>query len=167
MSEPAGSASAPLIEAKALTKRFGEYVAVDGATLYASVFLVTMWAMDLTPSGWAVLALPAALLIGFGFAGAGMGLTTYMRSFVDFDYVQLAIVPLFLFSATFFPLSQYPAALEWVVRISPLYQGVALERALILGDLSPTLLLNAAYLAAMGWVRIRVAGRRLGALLLP
>jgi lipooligosaccharide transport system permease protein len=137
------------------------------ATLYASVFLVTMWAMDLTPSGWAVLALPAALLIGFGFAGAGMGLTTYMRSFVDFDYVQLAIVPLFLFSATFFPLSQYPAALEWVVRISPLYQGVALERALILGDLSPTLLLNAAYLAAMGWVGIRVAGRRLGALLLP
>ena len=137
------------------------------ATLYASVFLVTMWAMDLTPSGWAVLALPAALLIGFGFAGAGMGLTTYMRSFVDFDYVQLAIVPLFLFSATFFPLSQYPAALAWVVRISPLYQGVALERALILGDLSPTLLLNAAYLAAMGWVGIRVAGRRLGALLLP
>jgi lipooligosaccharide transport system permease protein len=137
------------------------------ATLYARVFLITMVAMDLTPSGWTVLALPVALLIGFGFAGAGMGLTTYMRSFVDFDYVQLAIVPLFLFSATFFPLSEYPAALAWVVRISPLYQGVALERALILGDLSPVLLLHAAYLATMGWFGLRVAGRRLGALLLP
>jgi lipooligosaccharide transport system permease protein len=137
------------------------------ALLYATVFLLTMWAMDLTPSGWTVLALPAALLIGFGFAGAGMGLTTFMRSFVDFDYVQLAIVPLFLFSATFFPLSQYPAALEWVVRLSPLYQGVALERGLVLGDLSPTMLLNAAYLAAMGGIGLRVAGRRLGTLLLP
>lgn len=137
------------------------------ALMYATVFLATMWAMDLIPSAWAVLALPAALLIGFGFAGAGMGLTTFMRSFVDFDYVQLAIVPLFLFSATFFPLSEYPAALAWVVRCSPLYQGVALERALVLGDVSPVLFLHAAYLAAMGLIGLRVAGRRLGALLQP
>jgi lipooligosaccharide transport system permease protein len=135
--------------------------------LYATAFLVTMWALDLTPSGWSVLALPAALLIGFGFGGVGMGLTTYMRSFVDFEYVTLAIVPLFLFSATFFPLSQYPAALEWVVRISPLYQGVALERALILGDMGPELLLHTAYLGAVGWFGLRVAGRRLGSLLQP
>ena len=137
------------------------------ALMYATVFLATMWAMDLIPSAWAVLALPAALLIGFGFAGAGMGLTTFMRSFVDFDYVQLAIVPLFLFSATFFPLSEYPTALGWVVRCSPLYQGVALERALVLGDVSPVLLLHAVYLAAMGLIGLRVAGRRLGALLQP
>ena len=75
---------------------------------------------------------PGAALIGFAFAGAGLGLTTYMRSFFDFDYVGLAIVPLFLFSATFFPLDQYPPVLEWVVRVSPLYQGVAIERALVL-----------------------------------
>jgi lipooligosaccharide transport system permease protein len=135
--------------------------------MLATAFLVTMWALDLTPSGWSVLALPAALLIGFGFGGVGMGLTTYMRSFVDFEYVTLAIVPLFLFSATFFPLSQYPAALEWVVRISPLYQGVALERALILGDVGPELLLHAAYLGAIGWFGLSVAGRRLGTLLQP
>jgi lipooligosaccharide transport system permease protein len=135
--------------------------------LYSAVFLVTMAAMGLVPSAWAMLALPAAGLIGFGFAGAGMGCTSFMRSYVDFSYIQLAIVPLFLFSATFFPLSEYPAALAWAVRISPIYQGVALERALVLGDLSPTLLLNAAYLGAMGVIGLRVASRRLGALLQP
>jgi len=135
--------------------------------LYSTVFLATMWALGLTPSAWGVLAVPGAALIGFGFAGAGLGLTTFMRSWFDFDYVQLAIIPLFLFSATFFPLAEYPDALAWVVRISPLYQGVALERALILGDPSPVLLVHAAYLVAMGWVGLRVAGRRLGRMLQP
>ena len=108
--------------------------------LTAVVFLATMWAMDLTPSAWSVLAIPGAALVGFGFAGAGLGLTTYMRSWFDFDYVQLAILPMFLFSATFFPLSQYPDGLAWVVRLTPLYQGVVIERALVLGDPSPVLL---------------------------
>ncbi|HEX5944882.1 MAG TPA: ABC transporter, partial [Acidimicrobiales bacterium] len=118
-------------------------------------------------SAWAVLALPGAAIIGFGFAGAGLGLTTFMRSWLDFDYVQLAIIPLFLFSATFFPLSQYPDALAWVVRLSPLYQGVAIERALVLGDPSPILLVHTAYLLVMGWFGLRVAGRRLGLMLQP
>ena len=135
--------------------------------IHSAVFLATMWAMGLTPSGWGVLALPAAALIGFGFAGAGLGLTTYMRSWFDFDYVQLAIIPLFLFSATFFPLAQYPDALGWLVRLSPLYQGVAIERALVLGDPSPVLLVHGAYLVAMGWIGQRVAGRRLGRMLQP
>jgi lipooligosaccharide transport system permease protein len=135
--------------------------------MQATAFFLTMWAMGLAPSAWAVLSIPGAALIGFAFAGAGLGLTTYMRSFFDFDYVGLAIVPLFLFSATFFPLDQYPPALEWIVRFSPLYQGVAIERALVLGAPSPILLLHAAYLVAMGWFGLRVAGRRLGRMLLP
>ena len=65
-----------------------------------------------SPSWWALLAVPAAVLIGFAFAGAGLGVTTFMRSWVDFDYVNLALVPLFLFSATFFPISRYPDALQ-------------------------------------------------------
>ena len=55
-------------------------------------------------SWWAVLAFPVAVLIAFGFAGVGLAATTFMRSFVDFDYVNMAMIPLFLFSATFFPL---------------------------------------------------------------
>ena len=135
--------------------------------IYATGFLVTMVALGLVESWWAVLAVPAALLIGYGFAGAGFAATTFMRSFIDFDFINVAILPLFLFSGTFFPLSQYPAALEAIVRITPLYQGVAIERALILGDLDWTLLVHAAYLLAMGAIGMRVATRRMGRLLQP
>jgi lipooligosaccharide transport system permease protein len=136
-------------------------------SIYAAAFLVTMAAFGLVESPWAVFGLPAAMLIGFGFAGLGMAATTWMRSFVDFDYVNAAIIVLFLFSATFFPLSRYPTALQWAVQATPLYQGVALERALTLGQVDWTLLLHAAYLAAMGVVGVRIAGTRLRRLLQP
>jgi lipooligosaccharide transport system permease protein len=135
--------------------------------LYATAFLVTMLVMGLVASWWAVLAVPAALLIGFAFAGAGLASTTWMRSFIDFDYVNLALFPLFLFSATFFPLTRYPSTVQAIVRLTPLYQGVALERSLILGDVRWVAIGHAAYLAALGWIGIRTASRRLGRLLQP
>lgn len=136
-------------------------------TIYAAAFLATMAVLGLVESPWAILGLPAAMLIGYAFAGAGMAATTWMRSFVDFDYVNLAIIPLFLFSATFFPLSRYPTGLQWLVAATPLYQGVALERGLILGQLQWTMALNAAYLVVMGTIGLRVAGTRLRILLQP
>jgi lipooligosaccharide transport system permease protein len=96
-----------------------------------------------------------------------MAATTWMRSFVDFDYVNLAIISLFLFSGTFFPLSRYPTGLQWLVQATPLYQGVALERGLTLGQMDWTLLFHAAYLGAMGVFGVRIAGARLRRLLLP
>jgi lipooligosaccharide transport system permease protein len=90
-----------------------------------------------------------------------------MRSFIDFDFVNLVLAPMFLLSGTFFPLSRYPDALQWVVRATPLYQGVALERALVVGAISATLILNALYLAAMGAAGLAVANRRLGPILQP
>ena len=74
-------------------------------------------------SWWALLALPAAVLIGFAFAAVGMACTTFMQSWQDFEYVTLAQLPMFLFSATFYPLSVYPESLQWVVRCSPLYHA--------------------------------------------
>ncbi len=135
--------------------------------VYSAAFLLTMLAFGDLRSGWSLLALPGAVLIGFGFAGVGLAATTFMRSFVDFDYVNMAMIPLFLFSATFFPLVRYPAGLQAVVRFTPLYQGVVLERSLVIGDLHLTLLLHAAYLAAMGLIGLRVASRRIGLLLQP
>ncbi|HMG42765.1 MAG TPA: ABC transporter permease [Acidimicrobiales bacterium] len=135
--------------------------------VYAVGFLVVMALFGLTPSFWAVLGLPIALLVGFAFAGAGLGATTYMRSYLDFDKVGMVMVPLFLFSATFFPLERYPDGLAAVIRWTPLYQGVVLTRSVTLGDLHAGLLLNALYLLVMGWVGTRVASRRIAKLLQP
>jgi lipooligosaccharide transport system permease protein len=139
---------------------------IRGAT-YSGAFLLTMLAFGDLRSAWSIAALPGAVLIGFGFAGVGLAATTYMRSFVDFDYVNMAMIPLFLFSATFFPLSRYPAGLQAVIRFTPLYQGVVLERSLVLGDLHWTLLIHAAYLVATGLLGLRVASKRIGLLLQP
>jgi lipooligosaccharide transport system permease protein len=134
--------------------------------VYSSGFLLVMLAMGLVDSWFAVLALPATLVIGFAFAGVGMALTTFMRSWQDFEFVQLAILPMFLFSATFYPLSAYPAALQWVVELTPLYRSVVLCRELVTGALSWGSLVSVAYLLLMGGVGLLVASRRLGKLLL-
>jgi len=135
--------------------------------IYSTAFLITIAAFGDVRSWWALLAVPAAVLIGYAFAGAGLGGSTFMRSFVDFDYVNMILIPMFLFSATFFPLSRYPAGLQAVVRCTPLYQGVALERSLILGDMSWAAVGHVVYLLVMGWIGVRVASRRIGKLLQP
>lgn len=136
-------------------------------SFYSGSFMVVMAALGYIISPWAILCYPAAMLISFAFAGTGMAATCYMRSWQDFDMVSLAILPLFLFSATFYPLTVYPAWLQVVVRCTPLYQGVALIRGLDAGMFSWSLLGHAAYLAAMGITGMAVASRRLGKLLLP
>jgi lipooligosaccharide transport system permease protein len=135
--------------------------------LYAIAFLVVAAAFGDIHSWWAVLALPAATLIGLCFAGIGTAATTFMRSWQDFDLVQLGILPLFLFSATFYPLSTYPTAGQWVVRCTPLYHGVALLRQLTLGDVGWSALGHVAYLALLGTAGVVIAGRRLARRLLP
>ncbi len=134
--------------------------------VYVLAFLLIATAMGLVHSWWALLAVPAATLIGFTFSAVGMAATTWVRGFADFDYIQLAIVPLFLLSATFYPLSTYPSSLRWLVQLSPLYHGVAIERALLLGDVGPTVLAHVAFLLGVGAVGLLVLRRRLVALLL-
>lgn len=146
----------------------GEVVwALLRGALQAFAFLAVMAAVGLIESPMALLALPAALLIGMAFAGAGLAGATWIRSIVDFDYVALAMIPLFLFSGVFFPLSRYPGAVAAVIELTPLYQGVELQRALVLGEIHAGLLFNVAYLAIMGFVGMRIAGKRLGRLLQP
>jgi lipooligosaccharide transport system permease protein len=134
--------------------------------LYAIAFTVVMAGMGLLHSPWALLSVPAALLVGFAFAAVGMACTTFMKSWQDFDYVLLASLPLFLFSATFYPLSVYPRAVAVIIEWTPLYQGVALLRALVLGVPGPGLLWRAAYLLVLGLVGLLVSGRRIARLLL-
>ena len=132
---------------------------------YAAAFLLVLLAAGLLPSWWALLALPAALLVGLAFAGVGMAATTFMRSWQDFDLVTLAVLPMFLFSATFYPLSTYPPGLRWVVQVTPLYHGVSLLRSLTLGTVGWSTLGHLGYLLALGAAGTLVAGRRLERLL--
>jgi lipooligosaccharide transport system permease protein len=136
------------------------------STTYAVGFILVMTALGLVVSPWATFAVPAALLISFGFAGAGLAVTTWMRSWQDFAAVQVVIVPLFLFSATFYPLTSYPGPLRVVVELTPLYRGVHLLRGLTTGDVGLALLVDVVYLGAMGMVGVVVAARRLDRLLL-
>lgn len=133
--------------------------------LYSAAFLATMVAFGMVESWWALLALPATVLLGAGFASAGLAATTYMRSYLDFEFVNVTITPMFLFSATFFPLEEYPGWLAAVVQATPLYQGVALCRALTIGEVGPGLLVHVAYLVALVAVGVAVAGRRIDELL--
>jgi lipooligosaccharide transport system permease protein len=146
---------------------FGEIIwALSRGLLYAVTFLLVLAVMGLVHSAWMLLAVPSAVLIGFGFAGVGMAATTYMRSWKDFDFVILATLPMFLFSTTFYPLSVYPRALQIVVECTPLYQAVTLLRGFSLGIVGPSMLVSVAYLAAMGLAGLYVAGRRIRRLLL-
>jgi lipooligosaccharide transport system permease protein len=134
--------------------------------LYAVAFIVVMLALGLVHSAWAVFDLPVALLIGFGAAAAGMTATTFMRSWQDFEFIMLATVPMFLLSATFYPLSVYARPVQILVECTPLYQGVALMRGLTLGVVGPGLIWHAAYLALLGVAGLYISGARIGRLLL-
>jgi lipooligosaccharide transport system permease protein len=134
--------------------------------LYAVSFMVVAGALGLIESVWGLLALPGAVLIGFAFAGIGVAATTYMRTWQDFELIALVQLPMFLFSATFFPISTYPEAIEWVVRCSPLYHAVELLRALNLGTVGWAQLVNIVVLVALGTGGLLVAQRRIGKLLL-
>ncbi len=129
--------------------------------LYAAAFLVVAWIVGAVQSPAALWALPAAALIGWAFASIGMAVTTYMRHWADFDFVQLAILPMFLFSGTFFPISVYPPVLQVVVQISPLYHSVALVRDLMVGTVGSGIWIHLGFLVVMGavgtlWTAVRI-----------
>jgi lipooligosaccharide transport system permease protein len=136
------------------------------ATLYALGFMVVILVLGLVASPWAIFAVPAATLLAFAFAAVGMAATTFMRSWQDFDLIQLFVLPLFLFSGTFYPITSYPPLLQLFVQVTPLYQGVDLIRSLVIGDIGPTILVHVVYLSVMGFAGLWVVSKRLDKLLL-
>lgn len=139
--------------------------AVARGAIYAAFFLLTMVVLGLVHSWLGVLDLPAAVLVCWAFAGAGVGGASYMRSYFDFDFVNLLLIPSFLFSGVFFPLSRYPSWLAWIIRCTPLYQGVALIRSLTFGYVDATALVHVFYLIALGVIGLRLAVRRVDRML--
>jgi len=129
--------------------------------LYSVAFVVVMLALGLVESAWAILAVPAALLIGAAFAALGLSAVTLMRSWADFAYIELMTLPMFLFSATFVPLEEYPQPVQWLLPITPLYHGVDLIRKLTLGNVGWDALIHVAYLLGVLAIGIWFTARRL------
>jgi lipooligosaccharide transport system permease protein len=133
--------------------------------LITTGFLIVVTAFGLTHSLWILLVIPGAALIGFAFAAAGLAVVTYLRTWQDFQFIQLAMLPMFLFATTFYPLGVYPRWIQIVVECLPLYQSIELIRQPALGVVGPDLLLPAAYLLVMGLLGLRIALPRMHHLL--
>jgi lipooligosaccharide transport system permease protein len=134
--------------------------------IYAVAFLLVMALLGLAVSPWVLLTVPAALLIGFAFGAVAMAATSFMRTWQDFDLINLVILPMFLFSGTFYPIDAYPEALRIFVQLTPLYQGVDLLRSIAVGVIGPAALGHIAYLTVMGVAGLLIVSRRLDKLLL-
>ena len=146
---------------------FGEILlALLRGALYAAGFMVVMQALGLNLAWTALLALPAVLLIAFGFASLGMAVTSYMKTFQQMDWVSFVLLPMFLFSATFYPITVYPEAIQWVVMALPLWHGVELVRGLTTGALSVAMLGHVLYYVVMIVLGLVVTTKRLRALFL-
>ena len=134
--------------------------------VYGLGFLIIMQALGLNLALSALLALPAILLIAFGFASVGMGITSYLKTFQQMDWINFVMLPMFLFSATFYPITVYPEWLQAVIQALPLWHGVELVRGLTTGDVSWGMLWHVLYYLVMIAIGLVFTTRRLRALFL-
>jgi lipooligosaccharide transport system permease protein len=141
--------------------------ALARASIYAASFIVCMSALGDSRSIWVILCWPAAILTSLAFSCLGLAACTLLRSWQDFDLVALVQLPLFLFSATFFPISLYPHWLGAIVSISPLYQSAALLRGFNLGQFQWIMLMRVGYLLALAAIGLTIAARRFQRILVP
>ena len=141
-------------------------LALSRGGLYAVSFMLIMQVLGLNLAWTAVLALPAVLLIAFGFASIGMAITSYMKTFQQMDWITFVLLPMFLFSATLYPITVYPQALQWFIQAMPLWHGVELVRGLTTGSLEPMMLIHVLYFGIMVVVGLTFTTRRLRALFL-
>ncbi len=127
----------------------------------SAVFLVVMAAFGAVTSPWVLAALPVAVLTGLAFAAPIEAWAITVTKDSSFALVfRFGMIPLFLFSGTFFPVTQLPAWIRPLAYITPLWHGVALCRSLSLG--TATLggaLVHVGYLVALAAVSVAVGQR--------
>ncbi len=135
------------------------WIAVRLLTVSA-VYLAVMAAFGAVRSPLAVLALPAGVATGLSFATPIMAFSATQESDKGFIAIyRFALIPLFLFSGTFFPVARLPGWLQPVAYATPLYHGVSLVRALTLGQAAWANAADAAYLVALALVGYLLARR--------
>jgi lipooligosaccharide transport system permease protein len=134
--------------------------------VYAVGFLIVMQAMGLVLSPFALLAIPAVILIAAGFASMGMAFTSYMKTFQQMDWLPMVMLPMFLFSATFYPITVYPEAIQLMIQAFPLWHGVELIRMLTTGIFTSAIWIHIGYFLVMLGIGVVVVSRRLRKLFL-
>lgn len=125
------------------------FLALLRGAVYASGFTAVMAMMGLITTPWALLLIPASVLIAFGFASFGMGITSFMKTFQQMDWINFVMLPMFLFSATFYPLSVYPTVVQWIIQALPLWHGVELLRQISVGVFTAATAVHVLYFVVM------------------
>jgi lipooligosaccharide transport system permease protein len=131
---------------------------------YALGFMTIVVPLGLVPSWWGILAVPAAVLIAFGFASVGMAVTSYLSSFQQMNWINFLLMPMFMFSGTFYPLSVYPEWIQSVIQALPLWHAVEMVRGLTLGNIDSSMLVHVAYFCVMIVLGLIFTTKRLTAL---
>jgi lipooligosaccharide transport system permease protein len=136
--------------------------------LVSAVFLLVMAPFGVfTSVGGVLLAFLTQLLIGLAFATPLFALTAFFQSESGFSLVfRLGMIPMFLFSGAFFPVSNLNPVLEAVAKVTPLWHGVDLTRMFTLGTVDGVMVLvHVLYLgtfAVVGFLLVvRLLARRL------
>ena len=132
--------------------------------IYAIGFMAIVAPLGLIPSWWGILAIPASVLIAFGFAAIGMAITSYISSFQQMGAINLALLPMFLFSGAFYPIEVFPESAQILIKALPLHHGVSLIRGLTLGEIDISLLGHACYFVIMIALGLFFTTKRLTAL---
>lgn len=142
------------------------FLALLRGLLYATGFTAVMGVMGLITTPWAILMIPASVLIAFGFASFGMGITSFMKTFQQMDWINFVMLPMFLFSATFYPLSVYPQSIQWLIQAMPLWHGVELLRQISVGIFTPATAIHVGYYLVMIVLGVMLTAGRLRKLFL-
>jgi len=133
---------------------------------YTLGFMCIAVPAGLIPSWWGILAIPAAVLIAFGFASIGMAITSCFTTFQQMDLINIVMLPLFLFSGSFYPLTVYPGYLQAILKASPLWQAIEMVRDLTLGVVGWGILWHVLYFAVMVAIGVTATSKRLTKLFL-
>jgi lipooligosaccharide transport system permease protein len=131
---------------------------------YSIGFMAIVTPLGLVTRRWGILAIPAATLIAFGFASFGMAVTSYMKSYQQLEVINVILLPMFLFSGSFYPLDVFPEWLQTFIRLFPLAHAIDLVRGLTLGNISWALAGHAMYFVVMIVIGLFFTTRRLNAL---
>ena len=145
----------------------GEYLwEATRAVLYGAVFFLVILAFGLVHSPWSILLPLPLVLFGVLFTAPALYVAAVARTHEQlFYYFSLVITPMFMFSGVFFPVAHLPWIVRDIIYFLPLYHGVVLTRALVLGQMDPGMLWQllwlVGYAALLAYLPVRALARRL------